>query len=80
MRLPGEIRCRMGGVVHFDQVDIHEKGFVAIGMLLDIVDRLIGLSYIQGSHVVIVNRGGHFRRFARYAFPFAQVHDVIISL
>ena len=52
-RLPRELRRRIGRVVHLHEVDIHEERLVVLGVLLDVVDRKVGLPDVECGKVVV---------------------------
>ena len=72
-RLGGNVR-----VVHLHEIHIHEERLVALGVLLDVIDRRIGLPDVELMQIVVVDARDLGRGFAGRAFPFVQVDDLLI--
>ena len=53
MRLAGELRRRIGRVVHLEEIDVHEERLVAVGVLLDVVDGVVGLLLVEGGKSLV---------------------------
>ena len=64
--------------MHLDEVDIHEEWLVALRMLTDVCDRIIGLPNIERRQGVVIDSADIPGRLAGHTFPLAEVHDAVV--
>ena len=79
MRLALELRRGVGRVVHLEEVDVHEERLVVVGVLLDVVDRRVGLPDVEGRERIVGDRADLLGRLAGHALPLAEVHDAVVA-
>ena len=83
MRPAGEVRRRVGRVVHLEVVHVHEERLRVVGVILDIFDRVGGLILVEGGHPRVVDPADALGRLAGHALPLAQVHvfaEILLEL
>src|SRR5262249_26330871 len=80
MRLASERWCSVGGIVHLDEIYVHEEWLAAIGVLFDVSDRVIALPDVKLGERIIRDRPNRLGRLARDSFPFPKIYDTVIHL
>jgi hypothetical protein len=51
MRPAGEIRSRVGRVVHLEEIYVHKKRLVTVRVLLDVIDSVAGLILVESGNL-----------------------------
>ena len=77
MRPAGEVGRCIGGVVHLEEIHVHEERLVADSMPLDIIDRIVGLALIESGEAVVGDLADALGRLAGHTLPLVQVHVFI---
>ena len=55
-----------------------KNGLRVLGVLLDVIDRRIGLPHIELMQIIVVDAGDLGRGFAGGAFPLVQIDDLLV--
>ena len=74
MRPAGEVRRRVGRVVHLEEIHVHEERLGVVRVLLDVVDGVGGLILVEGGKSLEGDLAEVLGRLAGHALPLGQVH------
>ena len=66
--------------MHLHEIDVHEEGLAVFGVLLDVVNSVIGLPGIEGRQIFVGDIPNLPRRLTGRALPLVHVHDIKIGL